>query len=337
MSTLPQSAAPNLESATPSNGDHASKGAPSDTPKISIRRKVTTHTLAKKYEAGEPITMLTAYDFPTAAAVDSAGVDMILVGDSLAMVVLGHEDTLSVTMDEMLHHARAVKRGARHALLVGDMPFMSYQVSVEDAVRNAGRYIQEAGMDAVKLEGGRAFAAVAKAIVRAGIPVQGHIGLTPQSVNVLGGWRVQGKTADAAMALLDDALALQEAGCFSIVLESVPNRIAKIITERLRIPTIGIGAGVDCSGQVLVIHDLVGLFEGFKPKFVKRYAELAQPMREAVGAYLDEVKTRAFPTQEFGYDLPDEEFDAFERLLEERDAPAKRQRRPVPAGGRRMA
>jgi 3-methyl-2-oxobutanoate hydroxymethyltransferase len=330
LSTLPQSA-------PPTTGDSATKGAPADTPKIKIRRKVTTHTLAKKLERNEPITMLTAYDFPTAAAVDTAGVDMILVGDSLAMVVLGHEDTLSVTMDEMLHHARAVKRGAKHALLVGDMPFMSYQVSTEEAVRNAGRFIQDAGMDAVKLEGGREFAHVAKAIVRAGIPVQGHIGLTPQSVNVLGGWRVQGKTADAAMALLHDALALQEAGCFSIVLESVPSRIAKIITERLDIPTIGIGAGVDCSGQVLVIHDLVGLFEGFKPKFVKRYAHLAEPMRQAVGEYLNEVKTGAFPTQEYGYDLPDEEFDAFEQQLKERDAGPKRGRRPMPAGGRRIA
>ncbi len=222
----------------------------------SQRPKTTVLTFAEKRRRGEKLTMLTAYDYPGAKLVDEAGVDAILVGDSLAMVVLGHPNTLSVTMDEMLHHARAVSRGASRALLIGDMPFMSYQADSREAVRNAGRFLQEAGMDAVKLEGGRAFAETARAIVRAGIPVMGHVGLTPQSVNVMGGWRVQARTADSARALFDDALALQEAGCFAVVLESVPQRLAGFVTERLEIPTIGIGAGPGTSGQVLVLHDM---------------------------------------------------------------------------------
>lgn len=275
------------------------------------RAKVTVRTLQAKRDKGEPITMLTAYDFPTARLVDEAGIDMILVGDSLAMVVLGHENTLSVTMEEMLHHARAVRRGAAQSLVVGDMPFMTYQVGVEDAVRNAGRFVQEAGMDAVKLEGGRAMADRVQAIVQAGIPVQGHIGLTPQSINVLGGYRVQGKTATAAAALLADALALEDAGCFSLVLESVPDRVATYITERLRIPTIGIGAGAGTSGQVLVIHDLLGLYEGHMAKFVRRYAELGALAREAIGAYARDVASGAFPGDENTYHLPDGEWEGF--------------------------
>src|SRR6186713_394358 len=205
--------------------------------------KTTVLSFAEKRRRGEPITMLTAYDYPTARIVDEAGIDAILVGDSLAMVVLGHPDTLSVTMDEMLHHARAVRRGASRALLIGDMPFMSYQADEAEARRNAGRFLKEAGMEAVKLEGGRSVAPAVRRIVGAGIPVQGHIGLTPQSVNALGGWKVQGRTAAAARLLLEDALALEDAGCFSLVLESVPDRLAAHITERLSIPTIGIGAG----------------------------------------------------------------------------------------------
>ena len=307
------------------------------TPKISVRRKVTTHTIRQKFKKGEPISMLTAYDMPTAKLVDEAGTDMILVGDSLAMVVLGHPDTLSVTMDEMLHHAKAVRRGSDRCLIIGDMPFMSYQVTTEDAVRNAGRYLQESGVDAVKIEGGKSYAKVAAAIVRAGIPVQGHIGLTPQSVNQLGGWRVQGKTAETAAALVEDALALQEAGCFSIVLESVPERLGQYITEQLEIPTIGIGAGVHTSGQVLVIHDLLGLFDGFKPKFVKRYAEFAQPMRSAVEEYLSEVSDRSFPADAQTYHMKDEEWEAFEKLNYERDKHRRRNLRDAPPNDRLLA
>jgi len=236
----------------------------------SQRKKVTTLTFRQKKERGEPITMLTAYDYPTALAMDKAGIDSILVGDSLAMVVLGYENTLPVTMEEMLHHARAVARGAKRALLIGDMPFMSYQVSVEEAVRNAGRFLQQGGMDAVKLEGGRERADTIRAIGGAGIPVMGHLGLTPQSIHQLGGYRAQGKTALAAKHLFEDAQILEEAGCFSIVLESVPARLADSISKEISIPTIGIGAGAGCDGQVLVTHDLLGLFDRFTPKFVRK-------------------------------------------------------------------
>jgi len=273
--------------------------------------KTTILTFRDKHARGEPITILTAYDFPTARALDEAGMDAILVGDSLAMVVLGHPNTLAVTMDEMLHHARAVSRGAQRALLIGDMPFMSYQAEVGQAVRNAGRFLQEAGMDAVKLEGGRSFAPTAAAIVRAGIPVQGHVGLTPQSLHALGGWKVQGRTAAAARALLEDALALEDAGCFSIVLESVPDRLAAYVTARLHIPTIGIGAGVGTSGQVLVTHDLVGMFDRFTPKFAKRYAELGRALREAAAAFRGEVESRSFPEAAHSYRIADEEWEGF--------------------------
>jgi 3-methyl-2-oxobutanoate hydroxymethyltransferase len=290
------------------------------------RPKTTVLTLAEKHGRREPITMLTAYDFPTARAVEDAGVDAILVGDSLAMVVLGHPNTLAVTMDEMLHHARAVSRGAHAALLIGDMPFMSYQADTAEAVRNAGRFLQEGGMDAVKLEGGRRYAETARAILGAGIPVLGHIGLTPQSVNALGGFRVQGRSAEAASALLADALALEEAGCFALVLESVPDRLAGHITERLRIPTIGIGAGPGTSGQVLVSHDLLGLYEGRSPKFVKRYAELGEATRAAFQAFRADVEARAFPGREHSYAMPDEEWEAF---LGRRSAPTGRPLRVV--------
>ncbi|MDO9348775.1 MAG: 3-methyl-2-oxobutanoate hydroxymethyltransferase, partial [Anaerolineales bacterium] len=225
----------------------------------SVRKKVTTLTLRQKKARGEPISMLTAYDYPTALAMDQAGLDAILVGDSLGMVVLGYPNTLPVTMEEMLHHCRAVARGAKSALLIGDMPFMSYQVSVEDALRNAGRFLQEGSMDAVKLEGGRERLDAVRAILGAGIPVMGHLGLTPQSVHQLGGFRPQGRTAVAAKRLLEDALLLEEAGCFGLVLESVPARLAELVTGRVHIPTIGIGAGAGCDGQVLVTHDLLGL------------------------------------------------------------------------------
>ena len=258
--------------------------------------------------------MLTAYDYPTALAMDKAGVDSILVGDSLAMVVLGYENTLPVTMEEMLHHCRAVARGAKTALLVGDMPFMSYQVSVEEAVRNAGRFLQQGGMDAVKLEGGRDRADAVRAITGAGIPVMGHLGLTPQSVHQLGGFRAQGKTASAAKRLVEDAMILEEAGCFSIVLESVPARLADLISKRLSIPTIGIGAGNGCDGQVLVSHDLLGLFDRFTPKFVKQYADFHSEMQKAFADYIEDVETKRFPAPEHTVEMKDEEW---EELLKE--------------------
>ena len=275
------------------------------------RKKVTTLTFRQKKERGEAITMLTAYDYPTAMVMDKAGVDSILVGDSLAMVVLGYENTLPVTMDEMLHHARAVARGAKSALLVGDMPFMSYQVSVEDAVRNAGRFLQNGGMDAVKLEGGRERADAVRAIVRAGIPVMGHLGLTPQSVHQLGGFRAQGKTASAAKRLLEDAKILEDAGAFSLVLESVPARLAEYISKQISIPTIGIGAGAGCDGQVLVTHDLLGLFERFTPRFVKQYAKLHEEMNKAFTDYIDDVESRRFPAVEHTVEMTDEEWEEF--------------------------
>jgi 3-methyl-2-oxobutanoate hydroxymethyltransferase len=279
-----------------------------------VRKKVTTLAFRQKKERGESITMLTAYDYPTALAVDKAGVDSILVGDSLAMVVLGYENTLSVTMEDMLHHSRAVARGAKSALLIGDMPFMSYQVSVEEATRNAGRFLQQGGMDAVKLEGGRERVGAVRSITSAGIPVMGHIGLTPQSVNQLGGFRAQGKTATAAKRLVEDALLLEEAGCFSIVLESVPARLAELISKKISIPTIGIGAGVGCDGQVLVTHDLLGLFDRFTPKFVKKYANFHQEMQRAFSDYIDDVETKRFPAPEHTVEMDDKEW---ERLLKE--------------------
>ena len=283
---------------------------PVSTP-ASQRKKVTTLTFRQKKERGEPITMLTAYDYPTAVAMDRAGIDSILVGDSLAMVVLGYENTLPVTMEEMLHHARAVSRGAKSALLVGDMPFMSYQVSAEEALRNAGRFLQQAGMDSVKLEGGRERADAVRTITGAGIPVMGHIGLTPQSVHQLGGFRAQGKTASAAKRLLEDAQILEEAGAFSLVLESVPARLAEYISQQISIPTIGIGAGAGCDGQVLVTHDLLGLFDRFTPKFVRKYANLHEVMNKAFTDYVEDVESRQFPALEHTVEMTDEEWDMF--------------------------
>jgi len=283
-------------------------------PEKESRKPVTVIRLLEMKRAGEPITMVTAYDYPTAQLADAGGADAVLVGDSLAMVVLGHENTLAVTMDEMLHHARAVKRGSRAPLLIGDMPFMSYQTGPRDALFNAGRFLKEGGMDAVKLEGGAAVCDSVRAIVAAGIPVMGHVGLTPQSIHALGGWRVQGRTPDAALRLFDDALALEAAGCFSIVLESVPDRLARYVTEHLVIPTIGIGAGNDTDGQVLVMHDLLGLFEDFQPKFVKRYATLGADARAAIRLFRDEVRARSFPTTEHAYTMRDEAWTAFLQL-----------------------
>jgi len=278
---------------------------------IEGRKKATTLSIRKKKERGEIITVLTAYDYPTALAVDQAGIDVILVGDSLGMVVLGYPTTLPVTMEDMLHHCKAVARGAQYALLVGDMPFMSYQASSQEAVRNAGRFLQEAGMDTVKLEGGRERVDAIRAIVSAGIPVMGHLGLTPQSVNQLGGFRPQARKASAAKKLLEDALLLQEAGCYSVVLESVPGRLATLISERLEIPTIGIGAGVGCDGQVLVSHDLLGLFDRFTPKFVKQYADFHEEMSRAFAEYKYDVEKRNFPAKAHTVEMTEEEWSLF--------------------------
>jgi 3-methyl-2-oxobutanoate hydroxymethyltransferase len=283
---------------------------PVSTSAPTARKKVTTLTLRQKKERGEIITMLTAYDYPTAMTMDKAGVDAILVGDSLAMVVLGYENTLPVTMEEMLHHSRAVARGAKNALLVGDMPFMSYQVSVEEATRNAGRFLQQGGMDAVKLEGGRERVEAVRSITNAGIPVMGHLGLTPQSVNQLGGFRTQGKTASAAKRLVEDAQILEEAGAFSLVLESVPARLADLISKKISIPTIGIGAGAGCDGQVLVTHDLLGLFERFTPKFVKKYANFHKEMQKAFSDYIEDVETKRFPAPEHTVEMDDKEWES---------------------------
>ncbi len=273
--------------------------------------KVNILQLQRQKEAGKPITMLTAYDFPSAQLVDASGIDMILVGDSLGMVVLGYDSTTPVTMEEMLHHCRAAARGTKRAFLVGDMPFMSYQAGTAEAVRNAGRFLKEGGMDCIKLEGGRDMADTVRAITRAGIPVLGHIGLTPQTLSKLGGYRVQGKTAAAARALLSDALALQEAGCFGIVLEAVPALVAEVISKTLHIPTIGIGAGAGCDGQVLVFHDILGLYDLLQPRFVKEYLSLRQPILAALQSYAQDVQARRFPAPEHTYPMPEAEAEAF--------------------------
>jgi 3-methyl-2-oxobutanoate hydroxymethyltransferase len=279
----------------------------------SERKKVTTLALQAMKQRAETITMLTAYDYPTALALDKARIDVILVGDSLGMVVLGYENTLPVTMEDMLHHCKAVSRGAKSALLVGDMPFLSYQVSTIEAVRNAGRFLQEGGMDAVKLEGGRERLEAVRAISQAGIPVMGHLGLTPQSVHQLGGFRPQGRKAGDAKHLLEDALLLQEAGCFSLVLESIPARLGAYTSKKLSIPTLGIGAGGGCDGQVLVTHDLLGLFDRFTPKFVKRYAELHVSMLNAFTEFINDVHAQSFPGEEHTVEMKDEEWDEFLR------------------------
>ncbi|MFW5853705.1 MAG: 3-methyl-2-oxobutanoate hydroxymethyltransferase [Thermodesulfobacteriota bacterium] len=273
------------------------------------RKKTTIPDIKARKASDTPITMLTAYDYPWALLVDRAGIDMILVGDSLGMVVLGYEDTVSVTMEEMIHHIKAVTRAVRHALVVGDMPFGSYNVSVEKAVENATRIMKEGRADCVKLEGGLCAAPVVEAIVRAGIPVQGHIGLTPQTASALGGFKVQGKSAEAAQALVEDARALEKAGCFSLVLEAVPAPIAKMVTDAVAIPTIGIGAGVHCDGQVLVTHDLVGLFDRFVPKFVKQYAKISDIATEAFAQFKDDVKAGRFPEERHSFKMKSDELE----------------------------
>lgn len=279
------------------------------------RKKITILDIQKRKTDQTPITVVTAYDYSSGLLVDQAEIDIILVGDSLGMVMLGLDGTTAVTMDEMLHHCRATARGARHAFLVGDMPFMSYQISTSDAIYNAGRFLKEASMDAVKLEGGQEVAATVRAIVNAGVPVMGHIGLTPQTSSQLGGFRVQGKTAVAAKRLLDDAYALQDAGCFAIVLEAVPEPVATAISQQLHIPTIGIGAGAGCDGQVLVYHDLLGLFDRFTPRFVKQYANLNQTIHDALTSYREDVQNGRFPSQEHIYPMNDDEVARFLEML----------------------
>ena len=283
-------------------------------------RRLTVSDIGRMYADGERIAMLTAYDYPTARILDDAGIPMLLVGDSVGQVMLGYESTVRVTMEEMLHHTRAVVRGTRHAIVVGDMPFLSY-ASVDEAVENAGRFVQDGGAQAVKIEGGVRSARIVEALVKAGIPVMGHIGWTPQSQHGLGGKvRVQGKTRDAARALLNDAIAIQEAGAFSIVLELVPEQLAAVITSRLRIPTIGIGAGPGCAGQVLVITDLIGLGD-FKPKHAKRYADVQDAIAAGTRAWIADVAAGRFPGPEQTVRMDDAVLDeALGRTADDRAA-----------------
>jgi 3-methyl-2-oxobutanoate hydroxymethyltransferase len=265
--------------------------------------RVTITEIKDMKQRKEKIPMLTAYDYVTAKMVDEAGVPLILVGDSLGMVMLGYESTIPVTMEEMIHHTKAVVRGAKKALIIGDMPFMSYHISVPDALHNAARFIQEGGTQAVKLEGGEVVAEKVRRLVDCGIPVMGHIGLTPQSIHQLGGFKVRGKAVEEAKKLLNDARILEEAGAFAIVLECTPAPLSKLITQKLTIPTIGIGAGPDCDGQVQVVSDLLGLYTDFVPKHAKQYARLAGEIKNAVSSYISEVKSRSFPTMEQSYTM----------------------------------
>lgn len=268
--------------------------------------KNTVATLKQQKVDGDKITMLAAYDYSTAKLMDEVGVNMLLVGDSLGMTMLGYEDTLSVTMEDMIHHTAAVARGTKNAMVVGDMPFMSYQTSVYDAVVNAGRLMKEGRCNAVKLEGGATVCPQIKAIVEASIPVVAHIGLTPQSVNAFGGFKVQGKSEEAARKLIEEAKAVEAAGAFAVVLECVPGKLAKIISETISIPTIGIGAGNGCDGQVLVYQDMLAIFSDFKPKFVKHFADVGAVMREGIAGYIEEVKAGTFPAEEHTFKISDD-------------------------------
>ena len=277
--------------------------------------KLPLTELAEMKRDGRPIVMVTAYDYPSGRLADAAGMEVVLVGDSAAMTVLGHDSTVPATMEEMLVLARATARGARRPIVVGDMPFGSFQVSDEEAVRNGIRFVKEAAVDAVKLEGAGRMLARVRALVGAGIPVMGHLGLTPQSATMLGGYRAQGRTADKAEALLDDALALEQAGCFSLVLEAVPAAVAARVTEALSIPTLGIGSGADCDGQVLVLHDILGLYEGRPARFVKRYADVGAAIREALERFAADVRERRFPQDEHTYAIPADELARFDAAV----------------------
>lgn len=268
--------------------------------------KTTVLDVKKAKEDGRKLVMMTAYDYPFGLLADEAGVDIVLVGDSLGMVVMGLDGTVAVTMEHMIHHIKAVVRGCKGPLIVGDMPFMSYNISVEEAISNAGRLMKEGGCDVVKLEGGVDFAPTVRAIVKAGIPVQGHIGLTPQTASALGGFKMQGKDAAAARRIIEDAKALEEAGAFSMILEAVPAPLGKLVAESVSVPVIGIGAGVDVDGQVLVTHDMVGLFDKFIPKFVKQYTQIRPIILEALSAYKKEVQDASFPAPEHSFKMPEE-------------------------------
>ncbi len=280
-----------------------------------MEKRMTIPEIVGKKQKGEKIAVLTAYDYPTSAILCEAGIDILLVGDSLAMVVQGRETTVPVTVEEMIYHSKWVVKANRCAVVVVDMPFLSYEVSIKEAVQNAGRIIKESGADAVKLEGGEEMTPVIRAMLKAGIPVMGHIGLTPQSVALFGGYKVQGKDLQSAKRLIRDAKALEEAGVFSIVLESIPLEVAKIITESIKVPTIGIGAGPFCDGQVLVTHDMLGIYKGFKPKFVKLYADLHAEMLKAVKKYISEVKEGTYPSREYSYSINPEVLKQLEEEL----------------------
>jgi 3-methyl-2-oxobutanoate hydroxymethyltransferase len=279
-------------------------------------KKLLVADLWKMKEEGKKITMITAYTYPEGLIVDEAGIDIILVGDSLGMVELGYKDTVPVTMDEMLHHTKAVTRAVKRAHVVGDLPFMSYNISVEQAVTNAGILYKEGGSDSVKFEGGQDYAPVAEAIHRAGIPVFGHIGLTPQTAAMLGGFKVQGKSIDAAKSVIDDALALEDAGAFALILEAIPKQLAQIITEKVRIPTIGIGGGMYCDGQVLVFHDMLGLFKRFTPKFVKVYADMYDQQVKSVKEFIDDVHEGSFPTDDHSFSMKADAVEELKKLFE---------------------
>lgn len=274
-----------------------------------MKAKFTVKSFLNSKTNGHKISMLTAYDYTTAKLLEAGGIDVILVGDSLGMVILGYDTTLEVTMDDMIHHTKAVSRGAINSLVIGDMPFLSYHISVEETIRNAGRFIKEAGAHAVKLEGGKEVIDKVKALVNAQIPVIGHLGLTPQSINIMGGFKVQGKSAEQAQKIIDDAIALEEAGAFGIVLECVPEKLAKIITEKISIPTIGIGAGKHCDGQVLVVQDVLGMYSELQPKFAKKYKETGKDIIEATEMYIKEIQEGIFPSKEHTFTIKDEVLD----------------------------
>ncbi len=281
------------------------------------RKKVTLPDLFKKYHSGEPITMLTCYDYPTAYFQDQAGIDMVLVGDSLGMTMLGYESTLPVTMNDMIRHAQAVRRGAPHVWLIGDMPYMTYQTSVEDAIRNAGRFMAEASCDAIKLEGGREMADRIAGIVKAGIPAMGHLGLTPQSASMLGGFRLQGKGAEQAARIVEDAKILEEAGAYSVLLELVPDRVCQIITERANIPIISLGSGPHANGQLLIYHDMFGLYPRFTPKMAKVYANVGEVLVNGLKQYVEEVTNGTFPAPENYFGIKDEEYERLREMFKD--------------------
>ncbi|MBW1634945.1 MAG: 3-methyl-2-oxobutanoate hydroxymethyltransferase [Deltaproteobacteria bacterium] len=280
-----------------------------------MNKKITIQEIQRAKKDNRKLVMMTAYDYPFGLMADEAGVDIVLVGDSLGMVVMGLEGTVAVTMEDMIHHIRAVVRGCRNPLVVGDMPFMSYNTSIRDAIINAGRLMKEGGCDVVKLEGGVDFAPTVAAIVKAGIPVQGHIGLTPQTASALGGFKMQGKDVDGAVKIIDDARALEDAGAFSLILEAVPAPLAGLVTDSVEIPVIGIGAGAEVDGQVLVTHDMIGLFDKFVPKFVKQYTQIRPVILEALGAYKQEVQEKSFPAAEHGFKMDEETLEQVKKRI----------------------